>query len=159
MNRTCALTGHRALPEDFDRNALYDALEERVRSGCDRFLCGMAMGFDLLALECLIALKQQYKIRLEACIPYAGQERGYPAAERRRYRELLSWCDEKNVLYPAYFRGCFLARDRYMVDRAEELFAYLTQRTGGAAYTVHYAEEKGVPVFLFGAPAENPPRM
>ena len=149
MKKTCALTGHRELPSDFDRNALYDALEERIEAGCDRFLCGMAMGFDLLALECLIALKGKYKIGIEACIPYAGQERGYPATERRRYREMLAWCDEKTVLYPAYFQGCFLARNRYMVDKADEMFAYCTRKTGGAAYTVRYAMQRGVEVHTF----------
>lgn len=150
MRGTCALTGHRALPEQFDRNALYDGLEELIREGYDRFLCGMAMGFDLLALECLISLKQRYKIELEACIPYAGQEKSFPASERKKYRELLAWCDEKRVLYPAYFQGCFLARDRYMVENADLVFAYCTQKSGGAAYTVSYAEEKGVAVRRFG---------
>ena len=29
---TCALTGHRTLPQNFDVNALYDALEARIRT-------------------------------------------------------------------------------------------------------------------------------
>ena len=42
MKKTCAITGHRELPVDFDKNALYDELENLVREGCDEFLCGMA---------------------------------------------------------------------------------------------------------------------
>ena len=77
MRMTCALTGHRDLPDAFDKNALYDALEALIRRGCDRFLCGMARGFDLAALACLADLKQRYRITLVACVPYAGQERGF----------------------------------------------------------------------------------
>ena len=36
-----------------------------------------------------------------------------------------------------------------MVDRADILFAYCVKEKGGAAYTVRYAEEKGVPVRFF----------
>ena len=121
--KTCALTGHRALPPDFDRNGLYDGLEELIRAGYNRFLCGMAMGFDLLALDCLVALKGKYRIRLEACVPFDGQENSFSIEEKRRYRELIQWCSVVRVLYPAYQNGCYLSRDRYMVDRADILFA------------------------------------
>lgn len=144
--KICALTGHRKLPGNFDLNALYDALEELIKEGYTRFCCGMAWGFDLTALECLADLKQRYHVRIEACIPYAGYEHGMPAEGRKKYRILLSWCDDKTVLYPAFFNGCFLARDRYMVDKADLVLAYCKKPTGGAAYTVRYAAEKGKPV-------------
>lgn len=151
MRMTCALTGHRDLPDAFDKNALYDALEALIRRGCDRFLCGMARGFDLAALSCLADLKQRYRITLVACVPYAGQERGFSEREKREYRTLLEGCDECIVLSPHYRAGCLLARNRYMVDRADVLFAYCTRETGGAAYTVRYAQKQNVEVQLFGA--------
>ncbi len=147
--KNCALTGHRELPASFDDNALYDALEALVKEGYDRFYCGMAEGFDLRALCCLVALKQKYRIFVVACIPFEGQERSFSGENRQVYRSLLPWCDETSVLFPAYRNGCYLVRDRYMVDRADLLFAYCVKEKGGAAYTVHYAGEKGVPVRFF----------
>lgn len=148
---TCALTGHRDLPEDFQVNVLYDTLEELVRAGYDTFLCGMARGFDLLALDCLITLKQKYRITLEACIPYRGHEDSFSAEERKRYLNLLEWCDKKHYIYNSYQSGCFLARDRMMVDRTDLLIAYCMRDAGGTAYTVKYAEKKGVEIRnLFG---------
>ena len=147
--KTCALTGHRALPPDFDRAKLYDDLEELIQSGCDEFLCGMAMGFDLLALECLIALRQKYRILLRACVPFEGQERSFPPAEKARYREMIAWCDEVYILYPAFRDGCFLARDRFMVEHADMLYAYCTRDTGGSAYTVKYAKSHGLEIRFF----------
>lgn len=146
MNKTCALTGHRALPEGFDKNKLYDTLEEKIREGYDEFLCGMAVGFDLVALDCLVALRRAYPIRIVACIPFDGQERSFSEEDKRIYRELLTWCDEKRVLLPAYRNGCYLARNRYMVDRADHLLAYCVKDKGGAAYTVQYAKKKGLSV-------------
>ena len=66
--KSCALTGHREIESGFDENRLYDKLEELIRSGYDYFYCGMAQGFDLLALGCLCDLKRKYKIFVEACI-------------------------------------------------------------------------------------------
>ncbi len=149
MRKTCALTGHRELPAAFDRNRLYDGLEELIRGGCDRFLCGMARGFDLTALACLADLKEKYKISLVACIPFAGQERGFCERDRREYLRLLDACDEKIVLCEEYRAGCLLARDRYMADRADVVYAYCTRTEGGAAYTVSYARKKGVKVVLY----------
>ena len=149
MSTTCALTGHRVLPTEFDDNALYDALEVLITDGCDTFLCGMAAGFDLRALACLVSLKQKYKIYLEACVPFAGQENSFPAKEREEYRRLIEWCDRKTVLFEKYGKGCFLARNRYMVDCADFVFAYCVREEGGTAYTVRYAAEKGVEVKFF----------
>ncbi len=146
--KRCALTGHRVLPENFDKNALYDGLEELIRTGCDYFYCGMAEGFDLLALECLVALKQRYRITIEACIPFEGQEKHFSRENRALYRRLLDWCEQRTVIFPSYRGGCYLVRDRYMVDRADVLFAYCNRETGGAAYTVNYARARGVEVKL-----------
>lgn len=145
--KTCALTGHRNLPLDFDENALSDRLEELILNGFDRFLCGMASGFDLSALRCLIRFKEKYAIELHACIPFAGQEAGFSKEDKKLYRNLLTWCKEKTVLYESYRDGCYLARDRYMVDHADAVFAYCTREKGGTAYTVRYAEKKGIPVY------------
>lgn len=150
MIEACALTGHRILPSDFNKNEVYDKLEELIRSGCDTFFCGMAEGFDLLALDCLKDLKRKYRIYIEACIPYAGQETHFSAEEKRRYRALLPWCDKQTVFFPAYRNGCFLVRNRYMVDCADGLLAYCKQKSGGSAYTVNYAREKGKEIIFIG---------
>ena len=146
MRKSCALTGHRELPSDFNKNVLYDTLEELIQEGCDHFLCGMAAGFDLLALDCLVSLKQKYKFTIEACIPFEGQEKGFSFAEKWKYRTLIDWCDKKTVFFERYQNGCYLVRDRYMVDGADVVLAYCTRDTGGTAYTVRYAKEKNVPV-------------
>lgn len=148
--KVCALTGHRELPEDFDLNELYDTLEELIKSGYSFFCCGMAQGFDLTALECLADLKQRYHVRIEACIPYDGYEHGMARGNRKKFEILLTWCDEKRILSPAFFGGCFLARDRYMVEKCDLLLAYCKKPTGGAAYTVRYAQQCGKEIRFLG---------
>ena len=146
---TCALTGHRVLPKNFDENRLFDDLEELVKGGCDKFICGMAMGFDLVALKCLVDLRRKYQFAIEACVPFNGQENTFPLAEKEKYRELIAWCDIVRILYPEYEEGCYLVRDRFMVDRADLLYAYCKRERGGTAYTVNYAKKKGVEVKFY----------
>ena len=109
----------------------------------------MAEGFDLLALECLIDLKKKYNIYIEACVPFEGQENRFSPEKKRKYREEIVWCDKKTVLFPEYRNGCYLIRNRYMVDCCDFLFAYCVRDLGGTAYTVKYAEGKNIPVILF----------
>lgn len=144
MTGYVALSGHRDLPEDFDTNRLYDALEDLIRAGNFYFCCGMARGFDLVALKCLLDLKQRYHVRIEACIPYLGQENRFPPREKEFYREALLSCDEKTYVSKTYFNGCALVRNRYMVDKCDTLLAYCTRDTGGTAFTVKYARTKGL---------------
>ena len=146
---TCALTGHRALPKYFDENRLLDDLEQLIKGGCDKFICGMAMGFDLAALECLVNLRKKYRFVIEACVPFHGQENTFPPAAKEKYRDLIAWCDVVRILYPEYRDGCYLARDRFMVDRADILYAYCVRERGGTAYTVNYAKKKGVEVKFY----------
>ena len=151
MKKTCAITGHRELPRDFDKNALYDELDNLVREGCDEFLCGMAEGFDLTALDCLRSLREKYPLILHACIPFAQQDKYFSHDNKKLYAKLLAACNVKTVLSESYFDGCFLARNRFMVDRCDVLFAYCTQKTGGTRYTVNYARKAGIPVLFFNS--------
>ena len=151
MKKTCAITGHRELPRDFDKNALYDELDNLVREGCDEFLCGMAEGFDLTALDCLLSLREKYPLILHAFIPFAQQDKYFSHDNKKLYAKLLAACNVKTVLSESYFDGCFLARNRFMVDRCDVLFAYCTQKTGGTRYTVNYARKAGIPVLFFNS--------
>ncbi len=146
--KLCALTGHRTLAPEFDEYALHERLEGLINEGYDYFLCGMAMGFDLLALKHLIELKGKYPIQIEACIPCPNQEKYFPKNQKKLYRELLQWCDHRTLISQTGGTWVYLVRDRYMVDCCDCLLAYCKKQTGGAAYTVGYAQKKGVEVIF-----------
>lgn len=139
----CALTGHRVLPKDFDEKRLSDELEAFIGEGYSLFFCGMAEGFDLVALKALISLRARYSFEIEACVPYRGQENRFSSEMKALYRALLPECDRETVFFDRYTDGCFLVRNRYMVDGADCVYAYCLRETGGTAYTVRYAKSKG----------------
>ena len=58
-----ALTGHRSIPYDKVpslRKALRTVILEHYNRGIRIFYCGMAMGFDLLAAETALSMKEVY---------------------------------------------------------------------------------------------------
>lgn len=137
---TCAFTGHRELEKNFDCAQLKARIEEYIRQGYDTFLSGMAVGFDMLAAQTVLDLKDKYpSIRLIACIPCKQQSRYYSAEEKLRYEKILSFCDQIKILSDGYYQGCMQSRDRYMVDNSSLLIAYKRKNSGGTYYTVKYA--------------------
>lgn len=141
--KTCAFTGHRKLDEAFSVKALDKRIKEVIKAGVEVFYNGMAIGFDLLAAERVLALKRKApQIKLVACVPFYGQEKGFSETDKKRYAKILKKADEVVTLSESYYRGCLHARNRYMAERGDILIAYCREETGGAAYTVNYFKKK-----------------
>ncbi|MBQ3018995.1 MAG: DUF1273 family protein [Clostridia bacterium] len=137
--KSCAFTGHRTLDKDFSQKLLKKYVLALIDDGVENFYTGMAMGFDLLAAETVLACKKKFpQVKLIACIPYYGQEQNFSGKDKGRYASILKKADEKVLLSETYTRNCFLERNRYMCDRADVLVAYLRKEEGGTAYTVRY---------------------
>lgn len=148
--KSCCFTGHRDIPyEEF--GALSVRLEEELRkliaAGYTEFHTGGALGFDTMAAQCVLRLKREFpELKLCIDVPHRGQESKWSMQNRRIYRNILMLADQVNVLSEYYMRGCMHARNRYMVDHSDCLIAYVRRVSGGSAYTLAYAMEKGVEV-------------
>lgn len=143
ISKSVCFTGHRIIKKDFNRDDLKKVVEELIEGGYNRFLCGMALGFDMLAFEVVKDIKNEYEgISIIACVPCRDQAKRYPRAEKNRYERLLKSADEVIVLKEEYDEYCMKERDRYMVDNSSVCVSYLYKSTGGAYYTTRYAVEK-----------------
>ncbi len=145
---SCAFSGHRRLGADFDEGRLEEAIRARIEKGAKVFYCGMAVGFDLCAAECVRKLKREFPfLTLVACIPCADQDKNFSPGQKERYARLVSACEVKVILSDAYYRGCMLRRNEYMAEKADALISYCRKNDGGTFYTVHCFERRGKPVF------------
>lgn len=159
--KTCCFTGHRVIPARV-LPALAEELEQRLRGligeGVCYFGAGGALGFDTLAAETVLRLKEEHPgVRLILVLPCRDQTRGWKAADARRYRDILSRADK--VIYTAahYFPGCMHRRNRHLVEHSSVCVAYCTRDTGGSAYTADYARQRGLRLVLLGAGEQTPP--
>lgn len=153
MNGICCFTGHRDLPADGAEAyaALLSALERAVTDalalGCKRFLVGGAKGFDLLAGEWILALKQvDPSISLAVYVPYRGQANAFSPVDRARYQALLERADDVLILSETYRPGCMRERNARMVKDADVCIAYVRKSRSGSAQTMKMAEAKGLTV-------------
>ncbi len=155
--QTCSFSGHRQLPTrelPRLRARLKQEIVELIDSGVTCFLAGGARGFDMLAAHTVLELQAQFpQIRLTLALPCPEQDRGWSAADRRQYRELLAAADAVIYTADAYYQGCMQTRNRFLIDHSCCCICYLTRSRGGTAYTAAYAEKRGVKLIRLADPA------
>ena len=140
---TCALTGHRILPKDFNEDSLEKVLISVIERGYNVFLDGMALGFDALCFKVLKRLKDRYDIKIVACVPCDSQSKFFNKRQKAEYDGMIAEADEVIMVSEKYFDGCMTVRNYFMVDNSSLLIAYKNYNGGGTYQTVKYAAEKG----------------
>jgi len=120
---------------------LREIIAESIESGFNTFLVGMADGFDTMAAEEVISLKNFHKIRLVAVVPF---DDGRPQSDRVNY--ILAHSDDTVILSDTYSKGAYFQRNEYMVDNSSRLVCYYDGRYGGTEYTIDYAKKQGIEV-------------
>ncbi len=152
--KTCAFTGHRPakLPFGSDEHCvacmhlkvlIYTEAENAIKDGYTHFICGCALGSDTYFAEAVIALRKRYPgITLEAALACETQAVHWPEEDRDRYFGILAQCDRETYVNRYYRNGCYLERNRYLVDRSQRLIAVYDGRFGGTMYTVNRAQAR-----------------
>lgn len=144
--KTVCFTGHRII-EPEKRASLFAQLIDEIKSlleaGYRYFGAGGALGFDTLAAQAVLKLREEYpQIRLILVLPCKSQTRGWPASDVVLYQEIMQAADKVVFTSEDYYRGCMFKRNRHLVDNSSVCVCYLTSDKGGTAYTVHYAEAR-----------------
>lgn len=149
-NFTCCFTGHRQI-EQGDREILPLAIESAMRQliskGYFIFAAGGARGFDTIAAETVLALKDEFsQLRLIIVAPCADQANGWESSDRLRYERLRQAADEYICLESAYTNNCMRRRNRYLVEMSSACLAYCLRGRSGSSQTVNFANEQGLEV-------------
>ncbi len=150
--KTACFTGHREIKDS--PNALFSldckTVEELIGQGYLYFGAGGARGFDALASEAVLALKQKYpQIHLILVLPFQNQyehEKSWSRREIDQYQALKQKASRVVYTQEAYSFGCYYKRNRHLVDFSSVCVCYQYKSTGGTAYTVKYAAEKGLKI-------------
>lgn len=89
---TCCFTGHRVLPKkdiSKTKSCLKEKVQAAIRSGYYYFGTGGALGFDTLAAQTVLELKEEYKhIRLILVLPCKTQTRYWKQADIDEYERI-----------------------------------------------------------------------
>ena len=149
-NITCCFTGHRHIPLS-KRKAVVQRLKTElsalINNGYQFFMAGGALGFDTIAAQTVLDLKIEYPhIKLILILPCPNQTRGWNETDKQTYEYIKSRADKVVYTSQEYRRGCMHKRNRHLVDNSSVCICYLTEDTGGTAYTVNYAKSKGLTI-------------
>lgn len=148
--QTCCFTGHRQLPTG-EKEVIVNRLERVItglyRKGVRYYGAGGALGFDALAAQTVLHLRESCPgMKLILILPCLTQTRGWRPEDVTEYERIKAQADK--VVYTAqqYTPGCMHRRNRHLVDNSSVCVCYLVRDSGGTAYTVRYAKEKGLEI-------------
>ena len=143
---TCCVTGHRKIPEEkipLVVSGLRAAVLSAVECGYNHFISGFAAGVDLMFAGIVAEMKESHALTLEAAIPYLGRMN----TPDKTFQRLIGACDIVKVHCAGYSKGCYMTRNRYMVDSSSLVIAvYDGRKAGGTAATIQYATKSGCPL-------------
>lgn len=154
-----SITGHRpnGLPKEYSYNLNNEAwtkLKEYIEvtiEECYKYapkeeltlITGMAIGVDTAFWEVAAKLrKNNPNIRIEAALPFVGQEKKWTEKSQKQYKKMLSESDKVTIVSEGGFATYkMMTRNRYMVNKSDIIIAVICKETGGTAQCVKYAKE------------------
>lgn len=153
-NQTVCFTGHRKIPAEQAGalgRQLKSTLIQLINDGYRYFGAGGALGYDTLAAQTVLELKTQYPdVKLILVLPCLSQTRGWSARDIEIYEDIKNKADKVVYTSQEYTKGCMHKRNRHLVDNSSVCVCYLTESTGGTAYTVDYARKNQLTVINLG---------
>ena len=147
--RTCCFTGHRpnklTMGEAALRRRLRAEIDAAAARGYDTFISGMAMGVDVLAAEEVLSAKAENPgLRLVCAIPFHGSYSQFGGGWRARCERIIAGADMCVDICPAYIKGCYHVRNRWMLRHSSLLIAAYNGTPGGTRSTLLAAAEMRV---------------
>lgn len=145
--KTCCFTGHRHIPSEYlpaISKTLRDTLIFYIEQGYQYFGAGGALGFDTLAAQTILNLKELYPdIKLILVLPCKDQANHWSTQDKVEYERIKACADKVVYTSERYFNGCMQKRNRHLAEHSSLCICYLTKQSGGTKYTVDYASKSG----------------
>lgn len=155
--KTACFTGHRSITSDIQRlrEDMYEKLERAIiNGGIVDYYAGGALGFDTLAAETVLKLRDKYpQITLNLVLPCRSEDQTLKWTEEQReaFFSIKSRADTVELTADRYYSGCMQKRNARLVELAEFCFCYWdsSNQRSGTAQTVRYALNKPIKVWNF----------
>lgn len=116
-------------------------IEEAIKQGYHTFLCGMALGFDMICAEIVLELKKIYPhIKLVGALPCRNQYCKWNSKQQDRYIRIIKQLDDVRCIYDIYIDGCMQERNEYMVNNSSLVISLFDGKPGGTKQTLEHAK-------------------
>ena len=127
---------------------LKNQIHKSYSKGYRVFLNGMMSGWDIIAAEAVLSLRDSYADLY--CVSIAPFQKSYFANAnwtqewKSRALQVYYQSDHAFFLSEHYRSGTYYTRNRYLVEHASLLIAYYDGQPGGTRYTCEYAAKMGL---------------
>ena len=147
---SASFTGHRQViscRQTAER--VKDAIRYCYKNGIRFFYAGGAVGFDTIAAEAVLSLKEELTdIVLIIVVPFPGQDKYFKMENKKRYMNIFNRADEVVTVSGSFSNIAYLKRNDYMISHSCQLIAYWDGKSlGGTSYTVRKALDKKLPIY------------
>lgn len=123
-------------------NALHQLI---MHNRADRYICGGALGIDMIAFEICYDEKSSLECKLEVAIPLREQPKYYREMDKELYTMQLmrantvTYVDELSEYASENINAKMQKRNEYMVDNADMVIAVWDGSKGGTKNCIDYA--------------------
>jgi len=149
--KTCCFTGHSTIPSPelpIITKRLEYVIGRLIGQDVVNYLCGGAVGFDMLAGYTVLDFKEKYEaVKLIMVLPRRNQDARRSEENKAAYQSLLAAADKIIYFSEWYMDGCKKKRNSYLVENSDYCIAYLKHARSGTGQTVRLAEARGLTVF------------
>ncbi len=139
----CGHASYISNPKDEER--VFELLEKRVTKEACEFFLGVHGGFDRFACSCAKRFKECHRnVKLILITPYILSENSerYASYEKDQF-DLIYYPALENIP-PRY---AISHRNRWIVDHADMIIAYVVNKYGGAYTMLRYAQRKNKEIY------------
>lgn len=149
---SCCFTGHRIIKNSEKlQKKLLTVLETLIENGAEDFYAGGAIGFDTLAAEAVLRLREKYPhIKLRLVLPCCRDEQTkyWTAAQREEYDRILSLADTVEYTADVYSDSCMKKRNARLTELADCFVCFYDKKrpAGGTVQTLRMAAKKGIKI-------------
>ena len=125
-------------------------MDKKIRSlieaGVTNFITGGALGFDTIAAETVLNLRDTEfpHITLSLALPCIEQTKGWKPYQKENYDLILNMADSIHYVSRDYTPECMMKRNKYMIDNSSYCIFYLLNTRSGTYKTVSYAMEQNL---------------
>lgn len=144
---TCTFFGHREVYQSDIEARLEVEIEKILKTGNEfKFMTGGMGQFDNIGAKAVRAAKRRHpnkNITLVLVLPYMTNRLNTDKEYYKIYYDQVIIPEEADT---AHYKAAIQIRNRWMVDQADTVIAYVCRNFGGAFASVKYAERRGKPV-------------
>ena len=149
-DKTCCFTGHRNISQaqiPVLTTTVTATIRMLVAQGVIYYGAGGALGFDTISAMAVLKLQHTIpQIKLILVLPCLSQAQRWSKNDQEIYESIRAQANKVVYTSQSYSRDCMFIRNRHLVDYSGTCICYLTRPHGGTAYTVNYAQRKGLKI-------------